>query len=161
MIQEGSERKRSFIVSVHSYTIEVEITCTKMHKHDKQNNRRYLIIFRNLVICSITLKVQIFTRSNFGTNKFLRKLIFAILGIFAKFTKFSSRKIRIKMHFCEFRKNKFPQNIWKYKNREIRENLFLPILFSLLPGMGNKSMFLILIGHGNGPMWVIHHNVLV
>ena len=59
----------------------------------------------------ITLKVQIFASSNFGENKFLRELIFAILGIFAKFAKFSSRKICQIMHFREIRENKFPQNI--------------------------------------------------
>ena len=57
-----------------------------------------------------TLKVQILARSNFGENKFSRELIFAILGIFAKFAKFSSRKICQKMHFREIRENKFP---WK------------------------------------------------
>ena len=107
-----------------------------------------------------TLKVQILARSNFGESKFSRELIFAILGIFAKFAKFSSRKICQKMHFREIRENKFPQNIWKYQNREIRENLFSRIFFPLLPEMQNKSMFLTPIGHGNVPMWVIHHNVL-
>ena len=48
-----------------------------------------------------TLKVQIFAGTNFGENKFLRELIFAILVKFAKFAKISSRLISKKRQIRE------------------------------------------------------------
>ena len=60
-----------------------------------------LLLWLLLVIIKPTLKVQIFASSNFGENKFLRELIFAILVKFAKFAKISSRLISKKRQIRE------------------------------------------------------------